>query len=561
MGIKKNIAHFLCFNSPIFGVPCSIDTEKKKEAPVVEGSGNSVNSNNSVNSDKENVIKNTITENKTINKVNVTEVNVNKISKQLTDEELNAAAKTTLEMYGKTNISKKTDSSEKTDKLNETAENLDVSQEISIEPHKESEYCDKAFKELDKFKRDEKSNEKIKEDNVEDSKTKHTSIQQGFSQKPHIGLANIGATCYMNATLQCFVHIEKLVDYFKYHYHDMFNIKESLSSSFKSVIDNLWSNDHSKNYFEPKDFKEKISKLNPLFEGIAANDAKDLVNFIIMTLHSELNKSNVNYTNSNIYVDQTNPASVFNAFVEDFKNINRSKISDLFYGVNCNETCCTNCNKTIYNYQTYFFINFPLEEVRKYNDSMYKMCSQNSYGMNNIAYRYYVNSFNTNGYYRNSYDNNFYNKNNCDVVNIYDCFEYDRKFNRMSGENQMYCNHCKMNTDCYMRTRLVIAPDNLILILNRGKGIEFNIKLLFYDEIDLRNFVQYNVDGTRYKLTGVVTHLGESSMSGHFIAYCKDPINGKWNKYNDAIVDEVKDFQKDVIDFGMPYLLFYEKIK
>ena len=50
-------------------------------------------------------------------------------------------------------------------------------------------------------------------------------------------------------------------------------------------------------------------------------------------------------------------------------------------------------------------------------------------------------------------------------------------------------------------------------------------------------------------------------MSGHFIAYCKDPITGKWNKFNDAIVDEVKDFQKDVIDFGMPYLLFYEKIK
>ena len=30
--------------------------------------------------------------------------------------------------------------------------------------------------------------------------------------------------------------------------------------------------------------------MNPLFEGIAANDAKDLVNFIIMTLHLELNK-------------------------------------------------------------------------------------------------------------------------------------------------------------------------------------------------------------------------------------------------------------------------------
>ena len=30
--------------------------------------------------------------------------------------------------------------------------------------------------------------------------------------------------------------------------------------------------------------------MNPLFEGAKANDSKDLVNFIIMTLHDELNE-------------------------------------------------------------------------------------------------------------------------------------------------------------------------------------------------------------------------------------------------------------------------------
>ena len=50
-------------------------------------------------------------------------------------------------------------------------------------------------------------------------------------------------------------------------------------------------------------------------------------------------------------------------------------------------------------------------------------------------------------------------------------------------------------------------------------------------------------------------------MSGHFIAYCRDPILGKWHKYNDAIVNEVIDFQNEVINFAMPYLLFYQKIQ
>ena len=43
---------------------------------------------------------------------------------------------------------------------------------------------------------------------------------------------------------------------------------------------------------------------------------------------------------------------------------------------------------------------------------------------------------------------------------------------------------------------------------------------------------------------------------------CRDPlIINKWYKYNDAIVDKVKDFKKEIIDFAMPYLLFYQKIK
>ena len=49
-------------------------------------------------------------------------------------------------------------------------------------------------------------------------------------------------------------------------------------------------------------------------------------------------------------------------------------------------------------------------------------------------------------------------------------------------------------------------------------------------------------------------------MSGHFIAYCRDLWNNNtWYKYNDAIVTQVNDFQSDVVNFAMPYLLFYKK--
>ena len=125
----------------------------------------------------------------------------------------------------------------------------------------------------------------------------------------------------------------------------------------------------------------------------------------------------------------------------------------------------------------------------------------------------------------------------------------------------MYCNYCKRTCNCSMYTILSTGPIILIILLNRGKGIEFNVKITFTEELNLINYIQYNNTGFYYKLIGVITHYGESGMGGHFIAYCRDPISNDWYKYNDSIVNKVDNFQNEVINVGMPYLLFYQKEK
>ena len=371
---------------------------------------------------------------------------------------------------------------------------------------------------------------------------KDFNIRNNFDSCPHIGLTNIGATCYMNSTLQCFCHIEKFVNFFKCSSQVLNNQKDNLTSSFKLLIDNLWPNDYDPTvkYYAPEEFKNKISKMNDLFAGIAANDSKDLVNFIIMTLHEELNKAEKIQENNNYIpnIDQTNKISIFQNFTQDFTKRNISIISDLFYAINCNITKCGLCNTEIYNFQIYFFLIFPLEEVRKFKNEC------NNYNQFNQ-----FNPFN--------FQNNFINNNE---VNMTDCFNYNQKVNFMTGENSMYCNRCRTNCDCRMWTYLVTGPEILIIILNRGKGIEFNIKIYFEENLDLSNYIEYKNTGCNYKLIGVITHIGESSMSGHFIAYCRDPINNDWYKYNDAIVNKVENFQNEVINFAMPYLLFYQKV-
>ena len=129
----------------------------------------------------------------------------------------------------------------------------------------------------------------------------------------------------------------------------------------------------------------------------------------------------------------------------------------------------------------------------------------------------------------------------------------------MTGTNIMYCNFCKQNYQSSMRTILATGPEILIIILNRGKGIQYEVKINFLEEINLASFIEMNQTGCDYRLIGVITHIGESGMGGHFISNCKDPISNQWHKYNDSIVSEVSNFQKEVIDFAMPYLLFYQK--
>ena len=144
-------------------------------------------------------------------------------------------------------------------------------------------------------------------------------------------------------------------------------------------------------------------------------------------------------------------------------------------------------------------------------------------------------------------------------IDIYDCFQFNQKGEYFTGENSMYCNNCKIQCPASYFTNLYTGPNILIIVLNRGKGIEFKVKLEFDEELNLENFIEFKNPGYKYKLMGVVTHMGESGASGHFIAYCKSPIDKQWYKYNDDLVSKVFKFREEIIDYAMPYILFFEK--
>lgn len=68
-------------------------------------------------------------------------------------------------------------------------------------------------------------------------------------------------------------------------------------------------------------------------------------------------------------------------------------------------------------------------------------------------------------------------------------------------------------------------------------------------------------DSGDYELVGIVTHLGRSANSGHYIGYGKDQASGKWMKFDDERVQEVSEEHIATLygggDFQMGYVLFY----
>ena len=141
-------------------------------------------------------------------------------------------------------------------------------------------------------------------------------------------------------------------------------------------------------------------------------------------------------------------------------------------------------------------------------------------------------------------------------INLYECFEYNRKIDLMNGENQMFCDQCNKLCDATYTTLIYSGPNYLIINLNRGKGAVYECKVIFPEQLNILNYVTFTQGITVYELYAVICHLGPSSMSGHFVAYCKNSIDHKWYLYNDAFVSLCTKSQQ--YNDGMPYILFYK---
>jgi len=368
-----------------------------------------------------------------------------------------------------------------------------------------------------------KSNE-IPNETPKDNKEGQEIIRKSHKLSNHCkGLGNIGATCYMNSTLQCLCHSTSFRNYFLNKERiekDTLNKDSRMSHSFNEIVTNLWEKSNEK-YYEPYNFKNLISELNPLFKGIQANDSKDLIIFIYETLHKELNNPNsddIKLTN----INNSNISNELREFRNNYYSQNKSIIVKIFYFEQSNNLQCCSCNFNKVSYNIINFLIFPLEKIRL------------------LLIKKKPNGF----YY----------------VSLEDCFEINEEKEEFNGPNQIFCNSCHKYSNAFSYNKLYNCPEVLTIILNRGKGIQFDVEFKFPMYINIEKYVIDKSCETNYELIGVLTHLGPSGMSGHFIAYCKSPADKQWYCYNDSQVSSCTDVESEINSRGIPYVLFYQRI-
>jgi ubiquitin C-terminal hydrolase len=365
----------------------------------------------------------------------------------------------------------------------------------------------------------------------------------------------------MNATLQCLLHVCELIAYFLNEYpNDSVNLKKknddveskgNISKAFYDLVKGVISDENeddkkgkginmfnpktsmgakrtgifsfgglgifgrstSPKAFSPDNFKKVLGYYNPQFRRFEANDSKDLILYLLQTMHEELNYYGDVVLSHNMLrqPNQYNRVETFLYFNNTYNMRNFSIISTIFYGTYENITFCKECKNYLYNFQKFEFISFGLSD-----------------------------------YHRQSF-------------NIYQGFKDNQKEAELKGDNQFYCNHCRKLCNASLTCRIIQPPNKLLINLDYGKNKRYQPSRIDFDEIiDITELINFNFGcRIKYRIIGVCTHLGISGSFGHYIAYCRHRESGQWYNFNDSSCTKCN---KSEIYGGSPYLLLYEKI-
>ena len=260
-----------------------------------------------------------------------------------------------------------------------------------------------------------------------------------------------------------------------------------------------------------------------------------IINFIYDKLNKELTSEYLRGKQS--FNNNMSIANSLSSFFYTFQANNKSKISDFFMGIYENQKICSNCQNKNRRFGFAFNNNY------NYNNNGIEYF-YDSFSLINFDLKEVVNDMNKN---RDMYNNSMvFSSNFIQNINLGNCFDYE--FYKKQKKYYQYCNKCYFKTLFYEIKKICLLPTIITIILSNNDDNFF----IIYDEINLKNYEEKNVDDGLYYIVSILCQM---TYNGKFICYCISPNNGCWYAYSEEGINEVE--RMDIN--AKPLVLFYQK--
>lgn len=417
-----------------------------------------------------------------------------------------------------------------------------------------------------------------------------------YTSGGHVGLINIGNTCYMNSALQCLFATDLLSAYFlkKSYINDLkHSIANKIAKEYRKA-DNLDENEvvivdpiiirklireqimyklrmlflitwNENCKLKPKTFKtsfgEKCYKMfkNKSFMGYSQEDSSEFLSLLFDILHEE-SKTDVLFEYKSLPQDLEQFIEISNKYEKQIENSNDKYNNKHLNGKYKEEL--------IKKYDEYKNKNMRFNIIKKAQDTYISKVKNSHSAIIDIFTGLSMSVIQCNECKNNSHTFDLYNMINLPIPNkrnptLYECLDEFTKNEILTGNEKYYCDKCKQKNDAIKYTGFWNMPNRLIIHFKRFNNslrkndtqIDFPI-----ENLDMKKYINdpYTNDNL-YDLYGVIHHSGMSINGGHYIAYVKNMVNNLWYLCNDSDILHIDTNRIENMVKSGAYILFYKK--
>ena len=339
-----------------------------------------------------------------------------------------------------------------------------------------------------------------------------------YHTKGYTGLANLGNTCFLNASLQVLNHTYELSELLSTNAHMKYlrtDIPDSIIlTEWTELHQMLWENNAT---VSPNRFVYNVHKLakekgKELFTGWAQNDMPEFLLFIIECMHNSISRSMYMRILGNIENDIDKMATECYNMLKRVYEKEYSEIMGIFYGIYVSEIASVDGN-TIHSIKSenFFMLDLPIPSK---------------------------------------------------TSTLMDCLDAFTQVEILEKDNAWYNEKTGQKEDIRKRITFWNLPKILVITLKRFSPcgtykMENNVPFPITD-LDLSKYVSgYNPAQYMYDLYGVCNHMG-GVQGGHYTSYVKNSQD-EWIHFNDTNVDILHKKSVSTIISPDAYCLFYRK--